>query len=182
MKVEENKSEPRVVRGTPVETLDSKRGKVFTVSYVPNLRYAWDTGEGIGRYLAELKQGCLIARRCHGCERILIPPRMFCERCFRPTNEWVRVRDTGTVNTFSLCYVTWDVKRLKRPEVPSVIEIDGASPGMGILHVVKGVRPREMRVGLKVKAVWKPAGKRIGSITDISHWKPISLRGSRLKG
>ena len=28
-------------------------------------------------------------------------------------------------NTFSLCYVSWDVRRLKPPEIPAVIEIDG---------------------------------------------------------
>jgi len=176
MKVEAKKGEPRVVRGTALETAKPKRGKFFMTSYTPQLRYSWDAGQAISRYLEELRQGRLIARRCHGCERVLIPPRMFCERCFRPTDEWVYVRDTGTVTTFSLCYVTWDVKRLKRPEMPSVIEIDGASSGMGILHVVKGVRPKEMRVGLKVKAVWKPSSKRTGSITDIAYWEPIKGR------
>ncbi|HWP59581.1 MAG TPA: Zn-ribbon domain-containing OB-fold protein [Candidatus Acidoferrales bacterium] len=177
MNADRENGAPRVVRGTPVDLRALKRGKIFFTSYTPRLRYAWDTGEAISRYLEELKHGRLIARRCHRCQRVMIPPRMFCERCFRPTDEWVYVRDSGKVNTFSLCYVTWDVRRLKQPEIPSVIEIDGASPGMGILHLVKRVKPKEMRVGLEVKAVWKPAAKRVGSITDISHWEPISRRG-----
>jgi uncharacterized OB-fold protein len=167
------KAEPEVVRGTPVEVADVKRGKVFTTSYVPKLRYAWDTGEAIGRYLEELKAGRLVARRCHRCQRVMIPPRMFCERCFRSTDEWVVVKDTGRVNTFSLCYVSWDVKRLSRPEIPAVIEIDGASAGMGILHIIRKVAPKQMRVGLRVRAVWKPPGKRTGSITDIAYWEPL---------
>ncbi|MDH3444955.1 MAG: zinc ribbon domain-containing protein, partial [Deltaproteobacteria bacterium] len=115
---------PDIVRGTACDAADLKRGKIFLASYVPNLRYQWDTGEAMGRYLAELKQGRLIARSCTQCARVMIPPRMFCERCFRPTDDWIYVEDTGTVNTFSLCYVSWDVRKLKTPEIPAVIEID----------------------------------------------------------
>jgi uncharacterized OB-fold protein len=163
-------SEPKMLRGTPVE---ADQGHVFATQYTPDLRYTLDTGEAIGRYLAELKEGRLIARRCHGCARVMIPPRMFCERCFRPTDDWVYVRDTGIVNTFSLCYVSWDVRRLKRPEIPAVIEIDGASPGMGILHLIKRVRPADVRVGMRVAAVWKRPRRRVGSITDIDYWKAV---------
>jgi hypothetical protein len=106
----------------------------------------------------------------------MIPPRMFCERCFRPTDNWVYVKDTGTVNTFSLCYVSWDVRRLKTPELPAVIEIDGASPGMGILHLIRKVDPQNIHVGMRVAAVWKPASQRTGSIADIAYWTPINRR------
>ena len=109
----------------------------------------------------------------------MIPPRMFCERCFRPTDDWVYVKATGTVNTFSLCYVSWDVRRLKQPEIPAVIEIDGASPGMGILHLVRKVVPKDVRIGMRVAAVWKPPAQRTGSITDIAYWMPINRRSQR---
>jgi uncharacterized protein len=167
--VHDMKFEPKTLRGTQVAAED---GNTFVASYTPELRYALDTGEAMGRYLAELKQGRLIARCCRACERVMIPPRMFCERCFRPTDDWVYVKDTGTVNTFSLCYVSWDVRRLKRPEIPAVIEIDGASPGMGILHLIRRVKPADVQVGMRVGAVWKRPSKRIGSITDIDYWKP----------
>lgn len=165
--------QPQNLRGTPLHSEDFKKGKVFTNYYVPQLRYAWDTGEAIGRYLAELKNGRLIGRRCHRCRRTMIPPRMFCERCFRPTDEWAYVKDTGTINTFSLCYVSWDVRPLKRPEIPAVIEIDGATPGTGIMHVLGNVKPKDVHVGMKVRAVWKPPAERTGSITDIAYFEPV---------
>jgi len=158
--------------GTPLDKQKS-RGKIFTISYEPKLSYRWDSGEAIGRYLEELKQGRLIARRCDGCQRVMIPPRMFCERCFRPTDDWVYVNATGRILTFSLCYVSWDVRRLKQPEIPAVIAIDGASPGMGILHLIKKVRPKQVRVGMAVRAVWRAPSKRRGSVTDIAYWEPV---------
>lgn len=170
---------PDQVRGTPLESADFEKGRVFTTSYAPKIRYAWDTGVAIGRYLDELKRGRLVARWCHRCRRTMIPPRMFCERCVRPTDDWVYVQDTGTVNTFSLSYVSWDVRRLKRPEMPAVIEIDGASPGMGIMHVLGNVDPKAVRVGLRVRAVWKPARQRTGSITDIRFFEPIEAKPAK---
>ena len=171
--------QPQNPRGTPLEADDLKRGKVFVTYYTPKIEYAWDTGEAIGRYLEELKKGRLIGRHCRHCRRTLIPPRMFCERCFRPTDEWAYVRDTGTVNTFSLCYVSWDVQRLKVPEIPAVIEIDGAAPGAGIMHKLGKVKPKDVRVGLRVRAVWKPAAQRTGSITDIEYFEPMKEKKPR---
>jgi uncharacterized OB-fold protein len=169
-------SESTMVQGTPLAAADLKRGKAVLTAYTPQLRYAWDTGEAMGRYLEELKEGRLVARSCRKCGRVMIPPRMFCERCFRPTDDWVYLKDTGTVNTFSLCYVSWDVRRLKTPEIPAVIEIDGASPGTGILHLIRKVKPKEVHVGMRVAAVWKTAAERTGSITDIEFWKPLAAR------
>lgn len=160
--------------GTPLSSEDFESGRIFTVSHTPKAEYAWDTGPSIGRYLEELKNGRLVGRKCLACNRTFIPPRSFCELCFRPADDWVVLKDTGTINTFSLCYVTWDMKRLKDPHIPAVIEIDGASPGHGILHLIGGVDPKKVKIGMKVKAVWKPAKERAGAITDIQHFVPIS--------
>jgi uncharacterized OB-fold protein len=152
---------------------DIDSGRVLTERWEPNARYAWDAGVAIGRYLEELKAGRLIGRRCDVCHRIMIPPRMFCEVCFRPTDDWVMLKDTGTVKTFSLCYVTWDMKRLTEPQIPAVIDIDGASKGMGIMHMLGDIAPDAVKIGTRVQAVWKPAAERIGDITDITYFGPL---------
>jgi hypothetical protein len=87
--------------------------------------------------------------------------------------EYVPLQDTGRVNTFSLCYVTWDVQRIKEPEIPAVIEIDGASPLHGILHKLGEVDPQKVKIGMRVQAVWKAPDQRSGAITDILYFKPI---------
>ena len=153
----------------------------ITVDFAVDARYAWDAGIAIGRYLEGLKEGKILARVCHGCERTLVPPRMFCEQCFRPTDEWTEVKDTGTVNTFSLAYITWDMRDLKDPDIPAVIDLDGASPGIGIMHKLGKVDPDSVHTGMRVKAVWKPREKREGSILDIAYWTPIDGNGGGKK-
>ena len=158
--------------GTPLSDDDVSQGKVLIVEADPNARYAWDAGIAIGRFLAELKKGRIVGRRCHRCRRTMVPPRMFCEQCFRPTDEWVYLEDSGRVNTYSVSYLRWDASRVEEPTIPAVIEIDGASKGMGIMHLLGGVKPEDVQMGMRVKAVWKPPRQREGSILDIRYFRP----------
>lgn len=159
--------------GTPLSGKELKSDKVITFKWRPNAKYAWSAGIAYGRFLDELKAGRIIGRKCSRCERIIVPPRMFCERCFVATDEWVYVKDTGTINTFSLSYLDADANRIKDPILVAVIDIDGASPGVGILHLLGNVDPDKIDVGMKVKAVWKPPEEREGSVTDILFWEPL---------
>lgn len=159
--------------GTPLSEKDIRDGKVLSVLDEMNGQYAWDTGIGIGSYLGGLKEGKLLGSHCPTCRRVVIPPRTVCEWCFKPMDSYVELEDTGTVNTFSLCYVTWDVRRIEEPELPAVIEIDGASPGCGIMHMLGEVAPEDISIGMRVQAVWKPPEEREGAITDILYFKPL---------
>jgi uncharacterized OB-fold protein len=158
--------------GTPLTREEFESG-VLTTHWVPNAQYAWDAGIAIGRYLEGLQDGEIIGSRCRRCARTVVPPRVFCENCFGPMDEFVKLKDTGTINTFSLCYVTWDVQLVDHPQIPAVIEIDGADPLHGILHVLGDVEPADVQFGMRVQAVWKPAEERIGSITDIEYFRPL---------
>ena len=165
-------SKTRKYAGTEVEPADVEAGKYLFTRYETVMKYSWTSGVAVGRFLEGLKKGELWARKCGKCGRVMIPPRMYCELDFCPTDEWVRVRDTGKVNTFSVSYVNNDASRRKEPIVVAVVEIDGASEGMGILHLVGEADPSEVKVGLRVEAVWKHDTEREGAITDIKYFRP----------
>jgi hypothetical protein len=158
--------------GTALSESDFEQGRVLYTRDEMNGRYAWDTGVAIGHYLAGLKSGVIIGAHCGRCRRTVVPPREVCEQCFRPMDGYVPLLSSGTVNTFSLCYVTWDVRRISEPEIPAVIEIDGASKLCGIMHKLGEVDPQRVHVGMRVQAVWRPAAERRGAITDILYFKP----------
>jgi uncharacterized OB-fold protein len=159
--------------GTPLSEKDFTEGNILYNMDKLHGDFAWDTGIAIGRYLEGLKDGLIIGSRCSTCRKTVVPPRTVCEWCYHPMTEFVTLEDTGIVNTFSLCYVTWDVKRIKEPEIAAVIEIDGASPLHGIMHILGEVNPEEVYIGMRVKAVWKPPEERQGAITDILYFKPL---------
>jgi uncharacterized OB-fold protein len=134
--------------------------------------YDWDAGQAIGAFLDALREQRILATTCVSCGRTLVPPRTFCERCFRPTDGWAEVPHTGNVETFSICHVTWDMRPLDEPQIPAVIRLDGTSEG-GFLHLLGEVEPDDVRAGMSVEAVWRPAGERAGSILDIAYFRPL---------
>ena len=76
--------------------------------------------------------------------------------------------------------MTWDVKRIKEPEIHAVIMLDGTSELSetstimgGIMHLLGEVDPKAVKIGMRVQAVWKPEAEREGAITDILYFKPI---------
>ena len=159
--------------GIALSEKDVSEKKVLSTEWDLKLMWAWDTGVGYGRYFAELKKGKIIGTRCHKCHRVLLPARAFCEWCFRPVDEWVYLKDTGTVETFSLSYLDPDARRITKPILIGVISIDGASLQHGFMHYFGEMKPEDLHIGMKVKAVWKPENEREGAITDIKYFKPF---------
>ncbi len=159
--------------GTEISTADLEARKYLHTRYETELRYAWTSGVAISRFLDGLKRAEIWGRRCNQCGRTLVPPRMYCEECFRATDEWVKLKDSGRVNTFSVSYVNVDASRRKNPILVAVVEVEGASKEMGILHLLGEVRPKDVHIGMRVKAVWKPKLERRGAITDIKYFKPL---------
>jgi len=157
---------------------------VYLVTWRAMFEYSRTAGYALGTFLEGLKNGKILGRRCHGCGRVLVPPRLFCEWCFKDTDEWVEVADTGTVSTFSISYIGTDPKvRLEKPVINAVIWLDGTrleTPSSktvrhwgGFMHKLGEVSPDDVRIGMRVKAVWEPPEKRRGSILDIKYFKPV---------
>lgn len=138
----------------------------------PDAKYAWAAGIAMSRFLEELKNGKIIGRVCKRCKRVLVPPRMFCERCFRPTDDWVYLPETGVIETFSISYIDTSAKRIKDPIFVGVVALDGAPPHCGLMHYFGEITPEEICIGLPVEAVWKPEKERTGSILDIKYFRP----------
>jgi uncharacterized OB-fold protein len=162
------------VPGIYLRDAELKADDAITFKWRPNAKYVWAAGIAYSRFLEELKKGKIIGRKCRECGRILVPPRMYCDTCFRATDEWVYVKDTGTINTYSVSYLDADANRIKKPILVAVIDLDGATEGIGILHYVDPkTKPEDLHIGMKLQAVWKPEKERTGSVRDILHWKPI---------
>jgi acetyl-CoA C-acetyltransferase len=164
-------SPPQSPRATPLSDQEF-RSATGAVEQRLDTLYDWDAGEAIGAFLDGLREQRILATTCVSCGRTLVPPRKFCERCFRPADGWTEVPQTGSVETFSICHVTWDMQPLEVPQIPAVIRLDGTSEG-GFLHLLGEVAPDDVHAGMEVEAVWKPAGERAGSILDIVYFRPV---------
>lgn len=159
----------------PGTALKSAKDVPF-IDYQPDIRYSWDNGMALTTYLEGFKAGKIRGSRCPSCKRMMIPARAFCEECnLKEVNDYFDLPDTGIIKTFTLSNVDWDSSMLGDGKVNifAVIEIDGTQENMGLVHRLMEVDPKDVKVGMRVKAVWKPEKERTGSITDLDHFRPL---------
>jgi len=147
------------------------------IEYSPDLRYAWDNGFALTAHLEGLRHGKIRGSACAECGRMMIPCRSFCELCnLRAVEDYYDLPDTGTVQTYTVSHVDWASGPLPEGTVNvfAVIAIDGCGETMGLVHRLGDVDPESVHIGMRVKAVWKPAEEREGSVTDIVHFRPLA--------
>ena len=133
--------------------------------------YVYTLGVAGEEFYKGLKEGRIIGARCPSCGAIWVPPILYCPDCFEELSDWVEVPDEGLVFTYTVAHVGPDGEALEEPEIYALIALDGAEGG--ILHRLGEVRPEEVYIGMRVKAVWEEPAKRKGAITDIRYFKPV---------
>ncbi len=136
--------------------------------YIPNTYSAGAIGS---RFLIELRdKKRIMGTRCPACNRVYVPARSICKDCFGQLDEWVEVSDRGTVLTYAVDHESKPIQPMATPIVYGIIQLDGADTGF--VHMLGEVDPEQLRVGMKVQAVFKE--ERVGNILDIKYFKPLA--------
>ena len=111
----------------------------------------------------------LYGTKCEQCNLIFLPPKPNCNRCLNKLDQMVEVDNKGTVLTYTVTYYPIKIQPVKPPIVYAVIQLDGAATG--IVHMLGDVDPSEVKIGMRVEAVFEDVPK--GNILDIKYFKPI---------
>lgn len=111
-------------------------------------------------------RGELVGTRCRPCKQVYVPARLFCERCFAELTTKVKVKPEGTLASFTFSTLDRDAKALSRSQALALVRLEGATTLL--LHrLLKVSDPAQVKIGARVKVVFKPKTKRTGSILDI---------------
>lgn len=132
------------------------------------LHYTLNAGSALTLFLRGMSEGKILGQRCPSCHKVLIPPRGTCSTCGVATTEQVRLGETGTVTTFCIININFDAKARPLPYACASILLDGAD--MTLFHLVQEVPAAEIRMGMRVKAVW--AAELGPSLESIDHFAP----------
>jgi uncharacterized protein len=143
---------------------------VTMVTTPVRLRYEHTASLGETAYLHGLAEGRLLGQRCPACGKVYIPPRGACPTDGIPTREDVELPDTGIVTTFCVVNVPFPGQRVKPPYVAGAVLLDGAD--IPFQHLILGCEPAEVRMGMRVKAVWKPREQWGTTAENIEYFQP----------
>ncbi len=145
-------------------------GPVTMVTTPVRLRYEHTTSREESAYLQRLAEGRLVGQRCPACGKGYIPPRGACPTDGVPTAEEVELPDTGIVTTFCVVNVPFPGQRVKPPYAAAAVLLDGAD--IPFQHLILGCEPSEVRMGMRVAAVWKPREQWGTTAENIDHFRP----------
>ncbi len=142
----------------------------FVIDQRWDLTYNHTADPVTAHFLRTLRdEGRLLGIRCPVCERVLTPPRPFCDRDFCETEGWVELGDTGTLELFTVMNLA--IAGLPDPPyVLAYVKPDGADTAIG--GFLEGVdlssidaAVAQLEVGAKVAIALRE--QRQGRITDL---------------
>jgi uncharacterized OB-fold protein len=144
--------------------------EVTMVTTPVHLHYTHSASPTEDPFLRGLMEGRLIAQRCPECSKVYFPPRPACPTDGVPTTDRIELSDRGTVTTFCVVNVPFLGQRIPPPYVSAYVLLDGAD--IPFLHLLLGVAPEDVRMGMRVEAVWKPREEWGPTMQNIDHFRP----------
>jgi hypothetical protein len=136
------------------------------------LDYDYVTGRAQSRFLRGIAEGRILGQRCIECGRVYVPSRGACPRCAVRTEEEVQVSDKGTVTTFCIVRVPSENLSFNPPYACVAVLLDGAN--IPFNHVLQECALEDVRMGMRVQAVWVPKEELGPSMSSIRYFKPIA--------
>jgi uncharacterized protein len=121
-------------------------------------------------YLRAIAEGKLLGARTGENGKVYFPPHGADPATGLPTTEFVELPDKGTVTKFAVINIPFQGQRIKPPYVAAYVLLDGAD--IPFLHLVADIDAHEVRMGMRVEAVWKPRDEWGFGIDNIEYFRP----------
>lgn len=121
-------------------------------------------------YLRALKEGKLLGARTGEQGKVYFPAREADPATGRQLTEFVELPDTGTITTFAIINIPFQGQKIKPPYVAAYVLLDGAD--IPFLTLVSDVDAHEVRMGMRVQAVWRPREEWTYGMENIEYFRP----------
>ena len=156
---------------TEASTTASTGAEPVTTVVTPiGLSVTHTAGPAESEFLRNIVSGRILGRRRSNGPEVYVPPRDYCPSDGVAMGEYVEVADAGTVTTFGIVNVPFAGQEITPPYVTAYILLDGAD--VPVQHLVLGCDASEVRIGMRVRAVWAPESDRPASMKAITHFEP----------
>jgi uncharacterized protein len=121
-------------------------------------------------FLRGLEEGKLLGARTGKDGKVYFPPKEADPATGLELDTFVELPDRGTVTTFAIINIPFAGQRIKPPYVAAYVLLDGAD--IAFLHLIQEIDATEVRMGMRVEAVWKPREEWGLGIDNIEYFKP----------
>lgn len=145
--------------------------------------YDYVPGLATTRFLRGLQQRKILGEKCPVTGDVYVPPRGVSPVSGYPTTEQVELSHEGTVVSFCVVHIGFGTNAPPTPFCSAMVLLDGAS--VSVYGTVQEIPYDEVRIGMRVEAVWVPDDELSASFESIKWWRPIDqpdVPAEQLKG
>lgn len=149
---------------------DDERDPVTMIVTPVNVEIQHSASLPESAYLRALREGRLLGARTGEDGKVYFPAREADPATGKALDHFVDLPDKGTVTTFAIINIPFAGQKIKPPYVAAYVLLDGAD--IPFLHLVQEIDASEVRMGMRVEAVWKPLEERDFGIDNIEYFRP----------
>ena len=136
-----------------------------------DLEYLYSAGQSSSRLLRGMEQGKILGQKCPVDGRVYFPSRGSCpQHAVAFGGETIELSDKGTLVTYAIVRVPSENIPLELPYISAQIVLDGADTAL--MHLLD-CKLEDVRMGMRVQAVWRPKEEWSTSIANIQYFQPI---------
>ena len=111
------------------------------------------------------------------CGKVYVPSRGTCPTDGVPITARSSCPTPARSPTFSIVNVAYPGQQVTPPYVAAAVLLDGAD--LAFQHLILGCEPSEVRIGMRVRAVWRPRTDWATTPETISHFRRPASRTPR---
>jgi hypothetical protein len=172
------------VTDTETETATEEPGPVRFMQQHIALDYAVRISPLAERFGEQLRDGRIVGQRCPQCGLVYVPTRAFCPMCTVAMGEAdeVELADKGTVTSFTvLTPIQYHGQKERDDYALASVLLDGADGTVGQQRIAE-VPLDQIRMGMRVEAIWVPAEERKDDPGDRGYGFGNAIRAWRPTG
>lgn len=125
---------------------------VRSVRTPAQLDFVYTPGTASSAYLRGIAEKRILGARVEPGTRVYVPPRGADPQLGKPTTEFLEVAHTGTLVSFCVVNISFYGGTQEVPYVTGLILLDDSD--MSIMHLVQECPVDQVRVGMRLAAVW----------------------------
>lgn len=143
---------------------------VRSVRTPAQLDYEFTAGAAKSRFLRGLAQKKILGERCGTCGKVYVSPNGACPTDGVPTSEQVELPHVGTITSFCVVNVQFYGSAMEIPYTSGLILLDGGD--LPLMHLIQEIPADEVRIGMRVEAVWVPDDELGPTLESIRWFRP----------
>ena len=143
---------------------------VRSVRTPARLDYTFTPGDATSRFLKGITQKKIIGQQATSTSKVYVPPRGADPELGATTPIEVEVAQVGTVTSFCVVNLQFYGSAMEIPYTSALILLDGAD--LSIMHLIQEIPADQVRVGMRVEAVWRDDADIEPTLESIKWFRP----------